>query len=1077
MKSEMSTRWSRRGSSRSVMWPTTSKTAFKILQFVLRDRLGGVSFVRYLIEAVWPHGMKELRAEVEDVSQRNPKPAIGAGPSIIYGATKFGIDEARRQKDKAKVDLSQLIDEGNTDLRVIAVWGANDSLGQTVIIKGEYDNLKRSKKFKLYAWIRILHPFNPLDFLQCIMRQFYQTCFEEPVKTQEQTNIGAQILKKMGAMKQEELVDAFIRHVNENRYLIVLNDVSTIEDWDAIKEYFPNNNKGSRIIVSTQHGEVASLCAGSESVVSEIWTMMEPGSTSSETILGTKNYMMVTDENQSAGSNENMVRKGLTRIGTIGGALEESHLVGREKEKNDLMNLILKQDNQQSIVVALWGMGGLGKTTLIKDVYQSQELSGLFEKRSCVTIMRPFVLEDVLKSLAMQLDTNSKKVEELGKILERKRCLIVLDDLSSVTEWDMIIQSLPKMESASRIVITTREENIAKHCSSEKGSIYKLEVLANRDALDLFTKKVFKEAINLDEQPAMMEEAQRILKKCNGLPLAIVTIGGFLAKQPKTPMEWKKLNDHISAEFEMNPELGIIRTILMKSYDGLPYHLKSCFLYMSIFPEDYSISRTRMVHRWNAEGYSSEVRGKSTMEVADSYYIELLDRSMILPFHYLFGSRKGFSSCKLHDLMREISISKAMEENLVFRMEEGGSMNTQGTIRHLAISSNWKGDQSEFESTVDLSRIRSLTVFGKWKSFYISDKMTLLRVLDLGSTSGLVDHHLEPIGKLVHLKYLSLRGCEDIFHLPDSFGNLKQLQTLDIVRTKIAKMPQTIINLTKLQYIQTDNDINRRDVWTSFCCVVLPFMARLVYPGSVVFPRGLSKLKALHTLECVDITRGEAILQDIKRLTRLHKLAVAGVHKKNCQEFCSTLSHLTCLESLFVGSQGEAGLHGCLDGLSSPPKTLRSLKLWGALDKLPEWIAGLHNLVKMGLWYTELTEVEGTIQVLGKLPNLSVLRLWNKTFKTAEPCCFATRREALFPSLTLLVLEYEPGIGSVEFEEGTAPKLELLFFRHSTSFSGLSSLPSLKEVRVHEALHNDDMKDTRAQLAMNPNKPVLKFIA
>nr|CAB3452307.1 unnamed protein product [Digitaria exilis] len=224
--------------------------------------------------------MKELRAKVEDVSQRNvryhlikgssPKPAIGAGPSIIYGATKFGIDEARRQKDKAKVDLSQLIDEGNTDLRVIAVWGANDSLGQTVIIKGEYDNLKRSKKFKLYAWIRILHPFNPLDFLQCIMRQFYQTCFEEPVKTQEQTNIGAQILKKMGAMKQEELVDAFIRHVNENRYLIVLNDVSTIEDWDAIKEYFPNNNKGSRIIVSTQHGEVASLCAGSESVVSEL---------------------------------------------------------------------------------------------------------------------------------------------------------------------------------------------------------------------------------------------------------------------------------------------------------------------------------------------------------------------------------------------------------------------------------------------------------------------------------------------------------------------------------------------------------------------------------------------------------------------------------------------------------------------------------------------------------------------------------------------------------------------------------------------------------------------------------------
>jgi hypothetical protein len=123
-------------------------------------------------------------------------------------------------------------------------------------------------------------------------------------------------------------------------------------------------------------------------------------------------------------------------------------------------------------------------------------------------------------------------------------------------------------------------------------------------------------------------------------------------------------------------------------------------------------------------------------EVVDSYFMELIDRSMILRVKEPRGSRKGISSCKLHDLMREISISKAMEENLCFRMEEGCSLNNQGTVRHLAVSSNWEGDQSEFESMVDLSRIRSLTVFGKWKAFYISDKMMLLRVLDFGSTSG-----------------------------------------------------------------------------------------------------------------------------------------------------------------------------------------------------------------------------------------------------------------------------------------------------------------------------------------------------
>ncbi|KAF8690394.1 hypothetical protein HU200_040744 [Digitaria exilis] len=157
-------------------------------QAFIRDELEMMlAFLMLHMKSEMSTSGQDVGQAVEDVSQRNvryhlikgssPKPAIGAGPSIIYGATKFGIDEARRQKDKAKVDLSQLIDEGNTDLRVIAVWGANDSLGQTVIIKGEYDNLKRSKKFKLYAWIRILHPFNPLDFLQCIMRQILSNLF------------------------------------------------------------------------------------------------------------------------------------------------------------------------------------------------------------------------------------------------------------------------------------------------------------------------------------------------------------------------------------------------------------------------------------------------------------------------------------------------------------------------------------------------------------------------------------------------------------------------------------------------------------------------------------------------------------------------------------------------------------------------------------------------------------------------------------------------------------------------------------------------------------------------------------
>jgi Leucine-rich repeat (LRR) protein len=153
--------------------------------------------------------------------------------------------------------------------------------------------------------------------------------------------------------------------------------------------------------------------------------------------------------------------------------------------------------------------------------------------------------------------------------------------------------------------------------------------------------------------------------------------------------------------------------------------------------------------------------------------------------------------------MREISISKSTEENLVSRLEEGCNLNTHGAVRHLTISSNWEGDKEEFESLMDLSRIRSLTVFGKWRSIFLSDKACLLRVLDLENTEDICDHHLMQIVKLLHLKYLSIRGCSKISHLPDSLGNLKQLQTLDIKNTSIIKLPNTTINLRKLQYIHT----------------------------------------------------------------------------------------------------------------------------------------------------------------------------------------------------------------------------------------------------------------------------------
>jgi hypothetical protein len=452
-------------------------------------------------------------------------------------------------------------------------------------------------------------------------------------------------------------------------------------------------------------------------------------------------------------------------------------------------------------------------------------------------------------------------------------------------------------------------------------------------------------------------------------------------------------------------------------------------------------------------------------------------------------------------------------------------------MRHLAINGNWKGDQSEFESIVDMSRVRSVTVFGEWKSFYISDKMSLLRVLDLEDTIGLHDHHLQHIGKLLHVRYLSLRGCDNIYHLPDSLGKLRELLTLDVRDTNIMKLPKSIINLQKLYNLHagqkplkwyselvfrnegvmgyractvplslmssclqwcvpqltidtdwdidwdSDNGVSRRDVCTRMCCSVIPSIAMHLDAHGVLVPRGIRKLKALRTLGTVNIARrGKAIMQDIRRLTQLRKLGLTGINEKNGHELCSAIVCLSHLESLFIRSEGKPGLSGCLEGNFSFPESLQRLKLYGNLVKLPEWIQGLKNLVKLKLRSCEISDHADAMQILGNLPSLASLHLLWMSFER-EGVHLSLCPET-FQSLVVLELAFESGVDSVKFEERATPKLELLSVylddMNSSTLVGLPTLSGLKEV-VIIGYTLDILEYVRAQLALHPNRPIVRW--
>jgi tRNA A37 threonylcarbamoyladenosine biosynthesis protein TsaE len=190
----------------------------------------------------------------------------------------------------------------------------------------------------------------------------------------------------------------------------------------------------------------------------------------------------------------NMVQERLKHTNNLGG-LTELKLIGREKEKSDITELILEHSStQQFQVIALWGMVGVGKTSLIRDIYEGREVNHMFGEQAFVTV---FTMKG---SMDFIYDSNTDialmGVEDLTDVLlmmrsQEKSCLIVLDGLSSTMEWDEILPTFLAMRNPRLvIVITTRQEDIAKHCCRKPECIRFLNGLEEEDACNLFTEKV-----------------------------------------------------------------------------------------------------------------------------------------------------------------------------------------------------------------------------------------------------------------------------------------------------------------------------------------------------------------------------------------------------------------------------------------------------------------------------------------------------------------------------------------------------------------------------------------------------------
>ncbi|KAE8772404.1 Disease resistance protein RPM1 [Hordeum vulgare] len=401
--------------------------------------------------------------------------------------------------------------------------------------------------------------------------------------------------------------------------------------------------------------------------------------------------------------------------------VEEAHLVGIDGPRDDLANWMLQDENgstKHRKVLSIVGFGGLGKTTLAREVYR--KIQGHFHCQAFVSVSQKPNVKKIMKDLISQvlpkedfekgMDTwdEAKCIAKLKELLQDKRYLIVIDDIWSISAWDAIKYAFPENGFSNRIIATTRVVDVAKSCSNGgNGRMYEMEALNDLHSKRLFFKRIFGSE---DCCPDMLKQvSNKILKKCGGLPLAIISISSLLANKPVVKDEWERVRRSIGSALDKNRSLDGMNNILSLSYNDLSPNLKTCLLYLSIYPEDYVIERDILVSRWIAEGFISEERGQSKQEVAENHFYELINKSMVQPVEIGYDGKAR--ACQVHDMMLELIISKSLEDNFISLACHGqtGLAKGDGLIRRLSVQHIDQELASILENE-DLSHVRSLTV-------------------------------------------------------------------------------------------------------------------------------------------------------------------------------------------------------------------------------------------------------------------------------------------------------------------------------------------------------------------------------
>lgn len=457
---------------------------------------------------------------------------------------------------------------------------------------------------------------------------------------------------------------------------------------------------------------------------------------------------------------------------------------------------LLKDDNMKKI--GIWGMPGVGKTTILENLNDKAENLQVFEKVLWVTVPKERNLYDVQREILRQLGVTIENVQTqmqagvlISRTLENMRYLLLLDEV--FWEFDLRHIGIHDSHLHGKVVLTAREKKI---CISMTDEDIKVERMSRDDARKLFRGAVG-DAFN---HPLIKPTAELVLKQCGELPHIIRGIGSHLKGKLSEDFWRNTLSELRSPNMYQLKDMEDVFSTFKIIFDGLHDTLKNCLLYAASFPEDHEIYRDYLIECWRAEQLIGiDETFKRTREEGHSNLDILIDKC-------LFDRCKSYQFVKMPIVFRNTALRMADQNNyeLFLRHDEESEYPSDRKWVNAKVISLMNSNLVQLPSKPDCSMVSTLFLQKNENlsvvppSFFTC--MSTLKILDLCGTS--IDSLPSSISILISLKALYLNDCGKLVHLPREIGQLHNLELLDICRSGIQGFPSVIGFLTHLRCLR-----------------------------------------------------------------------------------------------------------------------------------------------------------------------------------------------------------------------------------------------------------------------------------